>query len=454
MNTARANIRPVRSSSDESWSRYALLLLGLSVTVYVDLGSFGRFDIRPVQLAPVLIGCITVPAILALRSDIPKIYFVLPCLWAGYMLTRHFVFDDLDGRIICARTAVNVLAYLTTLTLLLRSERVQWLLAGILAGTLLSVGLAFADINLPQMVTSSVRMGNGRWQGLMPGANRFANLCAIGFTTSVGLMMLRDLRALRLPLAAVAGVGLLGLAMSGSRGATLTTVLCIVFLLWLTGLVRGRLLFTHRIWIFGVLAVSVSLALFSFYKEIIPHRLVVLVESPEVALADIEDDVRRDLFEIAYDIFRESPFVGAGGSAAMFTIFSGGEIIEISSHNMYLKVLSTSGALGLIGYLALPLLILFRLGRSILAASKRRMEQVDQIPLAMTWLILILSHGVVISIDQTTHVWLLFAATAYVCIRQAEPLRYVRRGSPRTRIPVRSGFEIGALPTAVWRTSP
>jgi O-antigen ligase len=141
-------------------------------------------------------------------------------------------------------------------------------------------------------------------------------------------------------------------------------------------------------------------------------------------MAAIEGDVRRDLFEIAFDIFVESPLVGAGASAAMFTIFTRGGVIEISSHNMYLKVLSTSGVLGLIGYLALPMFVLLRLGSELLFAPPRRVGDNSLMPLALTWLLLILSHGTVISIDQTTHVWLLFAATAYVCIQQTE------RGSP------------------------
>jgi O-antigen ligase len=367
------------------------------------------------------------------------------------MLVRHSAFDNADGRIICARTVVNVMAYLTTLTLLLRSGRVHWLLAGILTGMLISVGLAFADLNLPQMVTSSVRMGNGRWQGLMPGANRFANLCAITFTTSVGLLAIRQLRAFRLLLAAVAGAGLLGLAMSGSRGATLTTGLSIVCLLWLTGLIRGRLFFSQRILVFSALAFAVGLVLFSFYKEIIPHRLVVLIEAPEVAWAEMEDDVRRDLFEIAFDIFRESPFIGAGGSAAMFTIFSQGDVIDISSHNMYLKVLSTSGAVGLTGYLALPAFLLLRLGSAVLPAARRRMDEGSHIPLALTWLVLILSHGVVISIDQTTHVWLLFAAAAYVCIRQAEWAGRGRPSSHQTRLAIGLVSAARPCPPTAWR---
>jgi O-antigen ligase len=213
---------------------------------------------------------------------------------------------------------------------------------------------------------------------------------------------------------------LLGLAMSGSRGATLTTAVSIVFLLWLTGRAEGRLFFTPRIIVFSVIVVLLGVTLFPHYRDYIPERLVTLVQSPDDALALIEDDVRRDLFEIALDIFLESPIVGAGASAAFFTVQTARGEIEISSHNMYLKLLSTSGVVGLVGYLALPMYVFVRLGSRVLLASAPQTRRVLLSPIALTWLLLIMSHGVVISIGQTTHVWLLFAATTYVCVQQTE----------------------------------
>jgi O-antigen ligase len=419
MNTTLTTARRPRKHCEDGWSKYGLLLLGVSATLYLDLIVVAGFDVRPVQLAPVLIAFIALPFLPSIRADVLGVYFLLPCVWACYMLVRHLAFDD-AGQLICARTLVNVIAYFTSLTLLLRTGRINWLLAGLLLGTLISVALALADINLPHMATLSVRMSSGRWQGLMPGANRFGNLCAIASITGIGLLTLKGCLVFRLVLALATAGALLGLAMSGSRGATLTTGLSIIFLLWLTGRVKGRPFFTPRIIVFSGLALMVAVVLFSYKKESIPERLVALIESPDDAMAAIENDVRRDLFEIAFDIFHESPVIGAGASAAIFTIPTRRGRLEISSHSMYLKLLSTSGLVGLIGYLTLPMYILLRLGSSVRRTSKGRMRDSSLTPLALTWLLLTLCHGFVISIAETTHVWLFFAATAYVCIKETE----------------------------------
>jgi O-antigen ligase len=419
MNTTLTTARRLPKHCEEAWSKYGLLLLGVSATLYLDLIVVAGFDVRPVQLAPVLIAIIAIPFLPSIRTDVLGIYFLLPCIWACYMLVRHLAFDD-AGQLICARTLVNMTAYCASLTLLLRTGRINWLLAGLLMGTLVSVALAFADINLPQMATLSVRMSNGRWQGLMPGANRFGNLCAIASITGIGLLTLEGRLVFRLVLALTTAGALLGLAMSGSRGATLTTGLSIILLLWLTGRAKGRPCFTPRIIVFSALAVMIAVVLFSYKKESIPERLVTLIESPNDAMAAIEDDVRRDLFEIAFDIFHESPVIGAGASAATFTIPTRRGTLAISSHSMYLKLLSTSGLVGLIGYLALPMFILLRLGSSVRLASTRRSRDSSLAPLALTWLLLTLCHGFVISIAETTHVWLFFAATAFVCIKETE----------------------------------
>jgi O-antigen ligase len=346
------------------------------------------------------------------------------------VLVRHVAFDR-DGQLMCARTLVNVAAYVTALGLLLRSGRINWLLAGLLIGALVSVGLAFADISLPGMVTTSVRMGNGRWQGLMPGANRFANLCAIAFVTSVGLLGRNKLGSCRGRLVIATMAALLGLVMSGSRGATLTTCVATVFLFWLSGLAKGRLFLSPRIVAASLLAVTMGVGLFCFYWESIPERLVALIESPNDALAAIEDDARRDLFETAWEVFLERPAFGGGADAADLTVATRQGLMEISSHSMYLELLTGSGFFGLITYFALPVFILFRLGSSYVARTRPPIRDDTLAPLAMTWLLLIFFHGVVISIGQATHVWLLFAAAAYVCITETGG----SRGSPFRRRP-------------------
>jgi len=436
MNPTLVAAHRLAKKREESWPKYALLLLGVSVTLYLNLTVVAGFDVRPVQLVPVLVAFIVILFVPSIRSDVPKIYFVLPCLWACYILVRHFVFDD-TGQLLCVRTLVNVAAYLAALKLLLQTGRINWLLAGLLMGTLISVMLAMADINLPQMVTPSVRMGNGRWQGLMPGANRFANLCAIAFITGISLLTIKNRLIFRVAIIFVTAGALLGLAMSGSRGATLTTGVSTVFLLWLAGRAQGRLFFSPRIIALSALALMVGVALFTYNRELLPERLVALIESPNDALAKIEDDSRRDLFEIAYDIFQEHPVFGAGASAVSFTISTRQGEIETTSHNLYLQFLSTSGLVGLIGYLALPLLVLFRLGYAVLF-SRRRLNQGSSLaPLSLSWLLLILLHGLVISIGQTVHVWLLFAASAYVCIEQTKRRTALQSSKKRSRLSVK-----------------
>jgi|GEM_PF-4783863 len=407
------------TARQESWPNYGLFTLGISVTLYLKLTEVVGVDIRPVQLGPVLATLAAVLCLPATRKEVPRLYFVLPCIWASYMLVRHMVFED-TTQLICVRTLVNVSAYLAALKLMLRNGRVHWLLAGLLAGMLLSVALSLANINVPQMVTSSVRMGNGRWQGLMPGANRFANLCAIAFITGIGLFKGRSPLLFRLTLGLLTASALLGLAMSGSRGATLTAGVSAILLLWFASRLQGRLFLSPNIMLSSTLALTIGLALFTYNKELLPERLVALIESPDDTFAKIEDDSRRDLFEIAYETFLESPIFGAGASAAVFTVSTRQGEIEITSHNMYLHFLATSGLAGLIGYLMLPLFMLFRLGRAVLFYRRRYNQDTSLIPVALGWLLLILLHGCVISIGQTAHIWLFFAATAFVCITQTE----------------------------------
>ena len=87
---------------------------------------------------------------------------------------------------------------------------------------------------------------------------------------------------------------------------------------------------------------------------------------------------------------------------------------------MYLKFLSTSGIVGLIGFLTLPLYMLYQLSKTLLFIPRNRHKNLALTPLAISVLLLILIHGFVISIGQTAHIWLFFAAIAYVCIKNAE----------------------------------
>jgi O-antigen ligase len=444
MNTALATTSHRLKDRREFWPNYGLFFLGVSVTLYLNLTTVAGFDVRPVQLGPILVAFIAFLFLPSINKNVPRIYFVLPCLWACYMLVRHTVFDD-AGQLVCVRTLVNVVAYLTALKCMLRIGRINWLLAGLLLGMVISVALAMFNFDLPQMVTTSVRMGNGRWQGLMPGANRFANLCAITFVTGVGLLTIKSRLILRLVLTLVVSIALLGLAMSGSRGAAFTAGVSTVALLWFAGRAQGWLFFSPRIIVFSAVALIVGIAMFTYNKEIIPERLVALIDSPDDALAKIEDDSRRDLFEIAYDIFLEHPVFGAGASAGKFTILTRRGELEISSHNMYLKFLSTSGLVGLIGYLALPLFMMFRLCSSMLWSSPGRTQAIAFTPLALTWLILILTHGFVISIGQTAHIWLFFAAAAYVSIEQTKNQRVFQLSRKNSKPNVKTNYHTRRL---------
>lgn len=422
-----------------SWPDIALFALGVSVTLYLNLTEIAGLDVRPVQLAPLVAAAAALVLLPSLHKRIPRAYFIIPCVWASYMLTRHYIFDD-EGLHICARTLANVAAYLAALKLMLRTGRPHWLMAGLLIGMLVSVLLSAANFSVPNMVSSSVRMGNGRWQGLMPGANRFANLCAITFITGVGWLLLQRRFSSRFMLALGCFGALSGLAMSGSRGATLATAVSTILLLWMVSREQGRFLFSPRMLICGGVALLMCWVLFIYNKEMIPERLVALIDSPDDAIAKIEDDSRRDLFEISYEIFLESPLFGGGASAAVFTMPTKHGEIEITSHNMYLKFLTSSGLAGLVGYLAMPLFMLVQLGYLIIFQPHSTNHGNSSVPLALSWLLLILVHGCVISIGQTAHAWLFYSAAAFTCIEQSRAYRGAfakKRTRPLSTVPHR-----------------
>ena len=94
MNATPTTTHYRRKHREESWPKYGLFILGFSVTLYLDLVIVGGFDVRPVQLVPVLIAFVAIPFLPSIRGDVSRICIVLPCVWACYMLARHVAFDN------------------------------------------------------------------------------------------------------------------------------------------------------------------------------------------------------------------------------------------------------------------------------------------------------------------------------------------------------------------------
>src|SRR5690606_16193555 len=107
----------------------------------------------------------------------------LPILWGTYMALRHG-HDGFDGLMVGMRSITNVLIFVTVIKLLQRSRSPRSLITGLVMGCFVSMGVAAIGI---QVFDVRPVMGSGRWQGMMPGANRFANLCGLVLLLGIGI---------------------------------------------------------------------------------------------------------------------------------------------------------------------------------------------------------------------------------------------------------------------------
>jgi len=454
----------------------ALFCIGLSATFYGAVGEFADLEIRPVHLAPLVIGAFVLPFLPIPRVRSLEALLVVPCLWATYMFLRHGVTGG-EGFGIGARAVVCVVAYLTALTLACHSGKSGPLLAGLAVGCLVSVTCAINGITIADMTPMSA---SGRWEGFMPGANTLGSVAAIVLLASFALWCSR--RALPWRPIAMLGVviGIMGLLGSGSRGALFAAVASIIVLIAATNLAKGKPAISVGT-LLSVLGVILTTAVLLYcFRNVVPDRLATLVESSDEAIEKLASDPRLILFRRAWEFFLDSPVIGAGSEAYAFHVKIQGLDRELCAHNTYLAVLATSGAVGFALFVFAPIFMGFQLLRIVSrrsapmppAAEHQPEQSIGTVPRAgirvdaaaapvrgcspeslrlgaaraLAMLVFVCAHNFVIVLHDSIHVWLVFAVAAHTCVEasrfrvrrergsSAAPLAH-RHSPPHLRLP-------------------
>ena len=268
-----------------------------------------------------------------------------------------------------------------------------------------------------------IMRGSGRWQGLMPGANRLGNLCVIAL---LGLLasLSSGMRVRRGVL--VGGTAVLlffGALMAGSRGALLALVVGGAIYL----LLPGRFGFSLRLALrLRVLLLTLLLAIGAF-ELFFGERLAEIVQSRLSGFARrgglveaVLYDARRTTFDIALQYWRDNPWLGAGSDAERFY---GDQGLYTTSHNSYLYLLSTTGIIGFVVFMALPWMIARRLFSLLRPhASQRKRKEFLEVTVALSVLACVMVHFLVISLVDAVHIWAVLAwCVAPAVLARAQP---------------------------------
>ncbi|MEQ9415564.1 MAG: O-antigen ligase family protein, partial [Cyclobacteriaceae bacterium] len=135
-----------------------------------------------------------------------------------------------------------------------------------------------------------------------------------------------------------------GLLMSGSRSASVLAIFACIAVAFMRSVADRSSFINVRLIIYCFVFISILVVSYFLFYESIPQRIIDLVERPDSALANAEDDSRNELFRISYGLFMEKPIFGYGVEAERFIVVSdSGEFHETSAHNTYLHLLSVSG---------------------------------------------------------------------------------------------------------------
>ncbi len=416
------------SPSSRQFARLGIFLLGLCATIYMSFLTVGPISVRLVQIAPLCIGSCAFLFVHVPKAEGARFYLGLPIVWAAYVGSRHVadaIWTDVltIGAMEGTRSVINVIAYLTAVRLFQLTRTSRYLMLGLVCGCLLSVA---ACLLVPSMGSPSVVMGNGRWQGFMPGANRLGGLSAASMVICVSTLLAPAtwrMRGLTLAILAISG---LGVVMSGSRGAILS--LCPALLLVIVAHAnrrKGALLRTAAVTLLGIVAMLVA---FTAFRNAIPERIVSLATGANSAFSEMHEDARMETFSIALQFFLENPVFGGGPDVRVFNLGGG----TTSAHNAYLYQLASAGIIGLMTYLALPCVLLLGLVAAHWRGDTSPYEHREIIEV-MALMVLALTHGLVMDTSQLTYVWLIFAAAAHLCIaaKQREGFRAVERQKDR-----------------------
>lgn len=411
-----------------------LVVLGLSTTLYIDLGSVGGNAIRPVQLVPWLLGPIVYLFVPCRRLAVKAIapYFFLPALYVAYIAVRH-VPTGSEGVLYLIKAAGNLVAYWSVVRLLMRVGVPDLGYLGIIFGSALSTWCSAMNLSLWGVHS---HMWSGRWQGFMPGANRFANICLLAAIPLFGLLLQRHhgkgIKAL------AAGLWLVcmgGIIMSGSRGALGVAVVGHILIYALAVRTSPKTVLRWQpMAAVGVALLGMLASIWAFHDSI-PDRLAIFAREHRFSYTVYEADSRRELHSIAFNLFWESPLVGEGVDAQRFEVeFDRHRFRETSSHSSYLHLLSVSGVLGLIFYLLLPVFLVVQL--TALSLHPRRTFTSRQRMSCIIALVVMISlglHATVISLTNTMHVWVIFGvATFAVMEMRKRPLQLLLQYPPCT----------------------
>ena len=381
----------------------AIFFIGVSSTVYVKIVEFTYISMMAVHLVPLGILALVVAhsPLFGMPTDMRR-YLLYPSLLATYMVVRHSV-DGLGyGFWFGLRSVVNTLIFALSLYLMSHNRsRHKYLLAGLVTGVLVS--LAFAWLNI-HVADHRVRLPQGRWLGLLPDANRFAGVLGLATIVCIGA----SLRSKAMPMKCIyVGVSVLccaGVIMTGSRGGVASLAVA-VFAISVARAARPTDL--YRALGIGLLGIVVFWVSTKAIPEAFPSRVM------DLAHVDEYDETyassrRYYSIRMTWQFFLHNPFVGYGYEADRFENMSGSG--ETSPHNTYMQLLATSGLVGFLLYMPLPVGIGWRLLVASRGTRRGGRDPVAVDPLLVFGLFVALgAHGVVESLAQSTHAWLIFA---------------------------------------------
>ncbi len=395
-------------------------LVGLATTLYLSLAEWQSVTLRPVQLVPATLVplALLLPRTFAVSSRL-RLHF-LAFLWLVYMAGRFLLLAPTDP-LTAVRAVTCIATFFTAMELSIRQKQPHAVVIGLVAGCLASVAVSAADITV--FGVEPRYYGSARWTGWMPGPNRLADLCGVACVICLAMVIQPAKSATCYAWAlclAVCGGGLLA---SGSRGGLFATAVASVATIWISSKVQNkRLRLSTYLKPMAWLCILGG-ASFYFFGGHISERVSEFVTLSRDGRANVEDDPRREIAFAALEKFQNSPFVGGG------TEFLSLDNAELSSHNSYLYLLSTSGLIGFGLYATLLVAIARRLWR-IVQQRSIPVEVKSLATPALGGLVFLLVHMCVIDLVLSSHVWAFFGYAAAVAVRSTET---IARTAPQHR---------------------
>lgn len=323
------------TTTNEEWSTLSLLLITATVAVltFVKFG-FANFSIGEFQIRILIFAC----------------YFFVSTLWA----------INPDDAIARGLTVIELCACMTIFIWTYNNIKNPYvkLLKAVMWGGYIVVAYSYIFVGLGELL--SMTLLGGRMESSFDNVNAISLICSFSLILSF-YFMLKEKRYLIYSLLNLPTIILLSAC--GSRKALVVAVMgCFAVYLMKFRLKKKRVLFLRLL-----LAVTIVLTLLLYLSQL--SIFSGITERMEGILAfftgddiDHSSQLRKEMVELGFSIFREHPFLGIGMSNAHILCYKTLGL-DCYLHNNYAEILADGGIIGALLYYSIHIDIVWRVKR-------------------------------------------------------------------------------------------